>query len=144
MNLLYIFFIRAEFPVYLVGLEGIGPSTSVLSGQRSTTELQTHQINCTGAFYHWTNRPFISHINTKKIKPQAMSCGYKTADGHRYGPRSCCVWADPYSSVENERIFTSVAQLRQFPRSVCPHPWDFVALVALFPSFGGVIFSRTI
>ncbi len=35
----------------MVRVEGIGPSASVLSGQRSTTELHAHYLNTQGEIY---------------------------------------------------------------------------------------------
>ena len=41
-----------------MGDEGIGPSTSVLSGQRSTNELIAHQFSCRRAAFYFTRQSF--------------------------------------------------------------------------------------
>ncbi len=48
-----------------VGMEGIGPSTSVLSGQRSATEL--HAQDCFYIFYILAEN--IHNVNNKKKRP---------------------------------------------------------------------------
>jgi len=55
--------------VSYVGAEGIGPSTSVLSGQRSTTELRARAynlsktiLNFTRYFHKMQGAGFVAHI----------------------------------------------------------------------------------
>ena len=55
----YLHIIRTVPIKILVGPEGIGPSTSVLSGQRSATELWTHQNFDTGSRINLAKAKFI-------------------------------------------------------------------------------------
>ena len=68
-------------PYSLVGVEGIGPSTSVLSGQRSTTELHARYKN--------NNKKIPTSQRVKRLKYKKighlMSCWEETLDGHPWG-----------------------------------------------------------
>ncbi len=59
---------KIELSCLLVGVEGIGPSTSVLSGQRSTTELRApSKIYCVTSHFFFNIGPMVRRVEGKRL-----------------------------------------------------------------------------